>query len=182
MAKNSRGGKVGSAAGSSIKAPTFDSTALPALQGSEKQVKWAESIRENYINDTLSQMAQFEQDGDAYKAERLMRNLFEGGVLGYNSSPMSDMYRDLEKQGITGKEADKQVRAYRLTISDILNDGEAETAYESAISRGLSEKQAEAAEARVYNKYSTQYLQQSANKSASASAWIEKYKGTKYSK
>lgn len=163
---------------------------LPELTGSEKQVAWASSIRQNYIDDVNRRIKEGELEFDDlysayYKGTGAMTDRMKDG----NGNLYTNQYTKQLRE-ITGN-AEKSTREQREKAEEYIYkisekaSGAGREAYKSAKDQGKSkEEQKKArkmAESGVYAQTYKSWVKQDLSLSTSASMWIDKYKGTKYS-
>lgn len=181
-------GGRGSNSGKGKGSYTINTNDLPALKGTEKQVKWANDIRKDYVN----RINEFLQNDEIYwnpvlktTAEDFARSMLHYGVLNnYDSSKQSSLYENLPKSVKSNREADDYVNDY---IDKIFKPGNAvrKDAKAEGKAKGMSSGEAREyslkAQKQYYKKYIAEFTKFSLNKAGRASDWIDKYKN-KYGK
>lgn len=166
-------------AGESNASSTIKVSELPSLNGSPKQIEWANKIRAEFVNqmnDYLnSDRVEYESRMDA---QDVMNWALEGGISGsYLNSYKNNMYEEIRKKNpeLTIAQRDEKVHQFIVGIND-----EARTAYKEL--KAQSKDAAKIAKAKVYKKYTRRFLKYELGRIKNASTWIDKYKYSRYDK
>ena len=163
---------------------------LPELTGSEKQVAWASNIRQNYIDDVNRRIQEgnleFEDLYSAYyNGTGAMTDRMKDGNGNLYTNQYTKQLREItgNAERATREQRDK-AEDYVYQISEKADEAGRE-AYNSAKAQGKSkEEQKNArkmAKSKVFAQTYKSWVEQDLSLSTSASMWIDRYKGTKYS-
>ena len=148
---------------------TINKNVLPSLQGSQKQVAWAEDIRKNYIaefnNYFISDDKFMKNEIRPETAIVKARQVYENGITSHDTSMQKSIYDEAESKGLTGRNADD----YEVNNSPYLKS--------SNKRRGITDK----SDKLKFDKAELKkYIEYSLKKETSASAWITAFKNTRY--
>lgn len=180
--------------------------ALPELTGSEKQVAWANDIREKYVQE----MRAFLDGDDEYfgsgprpeSAKDVLSSLERDGVSGQDPLSFQKAASGEDQPTIYWQEYYKQERewkaqnpgrpraewqgsqgitpSYRSSMDDEIRAISQERKAAKASGVGMTAEEAKMAKSRVYKRYARIAFDYSLRHATSASAWIEKYKNTRF--
>ena len=154
------------------------------LNGTEKQIAWAESIRENVI---ASYIAWFDNDENIFEethegARDVMCSLYNG-ITRYQA-PMDIPTSYAMKVYLETREAHKDAKIAEIDeiAADYISNAIDEA---NAAFKALKETDREAAKiarAKVYKKYAKIFFEYSIKNETSAAAWIDTFKGTRHAR
>lgn len=165
--------------GESIASSAIKVSELPSLNGSPKQIEWANKIRAEFVNQMNDYLDSDDVEYDVRTDARdVMDWAFKGGVSGsYQNSYADNMYDEIRKKNpeLTIPERDEKVHQFVVGINN-----EAQTAYREL--KAQSKDAAKIAKAKVYKKYARKFLKHELGRIKNASTWIDKYKYSRYDK
>ena len=186
-----RGGSSGSKGGGGASSG-ISTSGLPKLEGSEKQIAWANSIRENYIKDVNDRIANgdinyFDIDGAYYRGTGAQEGRLQDGDGNMYRTPYSIKAAEIRAKnpGMSAREIRDKAESYISDLSIKANE-RARNARKAAKASGASKEEIKAAgkkaESSVYAPVYKQWVKNDLKVSKSSSAWIDTFKGTKYSR
>lgn len=161
--------------GSGSRGAQIQSSSLPELQGSEKQVAWANNIRNNYIADLNNRIANGDID---YGDVESMYHSGLGTFLTNNANDTSAYDKQLSKimqqnPELSSKDqrlkAEKYPREVYNKAVEARDNAKTETEGNKAFAKAL---------APTYKKWVEDAL--NGNSAKKAGQWIEKFKNSKY--
>lgn len=171
--------------GGNIKASTsINVSSLPPLEGSPKQIAWAEEIRKNFVEEQNKKMR--EGDISRFEIKELYYN--GAGIVGtrlnsiYDETPYVLKMREIaQKQGISEGEARLEAESY---INEVTHKNfiECTEARKKAKSQGKSKEEIKKAEREVRKKLVPMYKQmledslKNGRRAKNAGDWIEAFK------
>ena len=166
----------------------IDTNSLPKLEGSEKQVAWAEDIRKNYVEWLNNYLESDELKTDEIRsrsAETFALDTFRDGILGTKSQLYDEIER-LQSKGIKPREAEDKAwnkwhkpsekidAKYRQKIDTFKKTGASKEEVKQFREKIKVEK------SREYKGLLKEYAKYSLAKPKKASTWIDEFKNTKF--
>lgn len=166
----------------------IDTNSLPKLEGSEKQVAWAEDIRKNYVNWLNDFLESDELKTDEIRsrsAETFALDTFRDGILGTKGQLYDEMTK-LQERGINWREAEDKAwdkwhkptekidAKYRQKVDTFKKTGASKEEVKQFREKIKVEK------SREYKGLLKEYAQYSLAQPKKASTWIDEFKNTKF--
>lgn len=173
-------------------AKSISTKSLPKLEGSEKQVAWAESIRDKYIADINRIIADGEFESSDlenyyYRGTGAMYGRMKDDTGEHHSTPYDRQLRKITaaNPNMSSREQISKAEDYRQELITKAK-GKRKAAWDKARAQGKRgeerKKIARKAESDVYATEIIKWVKADLQVSTKASSWIDQFKGTKYSR